>query len=308
MPLKSILYFLLLIFVCGCNSSGGTADFAPEGGLISGGPGDSAVPMPSSGCGGASATAGTYVRTLSVGGVSREYRLIIPAGYSSSTQYKLIFGWHGYSNTAMAFQNGTLVTPLLAAANGQAIFVLPQGIETLSLPVGASGKNDMLPGWDWRPTGRDVLLFDAIYESVANELCVDLAQVYSFGRSMGGYMSNILGCARGHILRAMADEAGAMPDTMRRYICSSETIPVWKNHNQDDTEVGYNFRGAPTFWRWINENSCTETSTAVGGRPECYRYSNCDQGGEVVFCNAPTGGHATPSFAGSEIWNFFNTH
>lgn len=298
--LLGLIYFIFSIACSGDSSAVGSS-----GGLISGGAGDSSVVLPSSGCS-LSPPVGT-TGSVVVNGVTRTYEIRVPGTYNPSTPYKLIFGWHGKSASAFGFASYILSTDMITASADQAIFVFPQGLSLQDIPAGSGGDGSTDSGWDWRTSGRDIQLFDALYAQLSSQFCIDLSHVYTMGRSHGGYFTNVLACARGHLLRASADDSGGMPTTLTSYICSSETMPVWKYHTQDDTQVSYERMGLKVRARWLAENSCTSSTVAVSGRADCVLYNQCGPQGDVIWCNPATGDHATASYAGSDIWDFFNS-
>ena len=82
---------------------------------------------------------------------------------------------------------GCLVQLLRVIMAGEAIFVYPNG---RVLPD--FGRT----AWELNAQSPDMLFFDALYERLVDELCIDEGRVFSYGHSFGGYMSNAVGCYR----------------------------------------------------------------------------------------------------------------
>ena len=55
-----------------------------------------------------------------------------------------------------------------------------------------------LAGWD---STRDLVFFDALYEVLTTNLCVDQSRVFSLGFSNGGGMTYGLSCGRADVVR-----------------------------------------------------------------------------------------------------------
>ncbi|RXW21574.1 hypothetical protein EST38_g4267 [Candolleomyces aberdarensis] len=127
--------------------------------------------------------------TKSIG--SRQYILQVPANYSPTKEYKLIFGFHwlggSMTNVAPAYYG------LRDLANETAIFVAPNGIDN-----GWANTND-----------RDLNFVDQLLTELQNTLCVDEKQIFSTGFSYGGGMSYSLACSRANVFRAVSVIGGA---------------------------------------------------------------------------------------------------
>ena len=261
--------------------------------------GDAAADSPSSkgspGCGKA-ATPGATEETIQVGSLEREYILSVPAGYDPKTPLPLVFGWHGRTGSAKNFRgNGTTYGGGVEKASaGQAIFVYPNG-----LPV-TSDPNDT--GWiDGDPNGRDFALFDALLESVSNELCVDTDRVFSYGHSFGAYMSQALACHRADKLLAIGPVAGGPPS--KSSSCPGTPLAVWLMNSVDDKVVLFDTQGIPARNYWIKTNGCDEDQTSPVEPSPCVAYAGCTK--PLHWCAPTDEGHGFPTFVFDGIWKFF---
>jgi polyhydroxybutyrate depolymerase len=261
--------------------TGDTTD--PDG--SSGGP-----PTGTPGCG-MEVAAGESTVEIQVDATARTYLLVVPDGYDPSTPMPLVFAWHGRSGTS---EIARLYFQVEEAADGQAIFVYPQG-----LPIESMGGQT---GWDLAPSGIDVAFFDAMLAEVSASVCIDVERVFTTGHSFGGYMSNALGCFRSSALRAMGAVAGGPPFGA----CEADTIAAWITHGTEDLVVPFS-QGEASRDALLDRNGCAATTTAVEPAP-CEAYDGCAEGMPVVWCphdETDLSGHMWPRFAGAAIWAFF---
>lgn len=280
-----------LIVVAACGSDG-TAQ--PDGGG-DGAPGDGAsIDGPASeACGGPAGPTGAMPGSITVGGTVRTYVRFVPAGYTSSRAYPLIFAWHGRGGNG---SNARLYFGIETVAAGNAIIVYPDG-----LPV---SNNPADTGWELDATGRDVALFDALQAEIASTYCI--GRTYSMGHSFGGYMSNALGCHRGGTapaaVRAIAPFAGGGPFGG----CAGEPVSAVVMHGIEDMIVPFT-QGEGSRDTWRTEAGCETTSQPIDPSP-CVVYDGCDNGLTVRFCahgDTTNSGHGWQSFAAPAAWALF---
>jgi polyhydroxybutyrate depolymerase len=260
--------------------SGGTGAGSTTGAAGGGAAGGSAP-----GCELAGAPTGVSDQTIDVEGTSRTYVLSVPDGYDPSTPLPLVFAWHGAGNDGNGARG---YFGIEEQANGQAIFVYPDG-----LPV--DGGNT---GWDLDVNGIDVRFFDAMLEETRASYCVDANRIFSTGHSFGGFMSNTMGCARADVLRAIAPVAGGGPFSNQ---CSGP-LAVWLAHGDPDPVVPLS-DGQASRDHWLAENGCGAASSPVDPAP-CQAYDGCQAGTGVTWC-VHAMGHDWPNFAGAGVWAFF---
>ncbi len=255
-------------------------------------PPDAARPPPfvgptgsTEGCGRA-AEPGTTVRDITVEGTERTYRLAIPDAYAPDTPHALVFVWHGLGGSASGFHRTMRIEDV---SSGAAIAVYPQG-----LPRVADAD-----GWDLSDDGDDVALFDAIYGELSTQLCIDRARIFSTGFSHGGFMSNLLGCVRGDVVRAIAPISGA---SAGRH-CQGQAA-VWLVRGTADLVVAPRL-GQSARGRWLVRNGCSAETTPVS--PDgCAEYLGCDEGYPVVWCEHD-GPHTVPAWVPGAAWSFFDS-
>ena len=292
---------MLLLAECGKNSS--LTDSGETTGLM-GADGGANVPVDASitegvdapsGCGLVGASTGVFSnQTITVGDQARTYVLSVPRSYDPSTPLALVFGWHGHGGTGYQARQSYAIEP---SAAGSAIFVYPEGV---------TGGAD----WDYSPTGIDVALFDALVANLAGSYCIDLNRVFSTGLSAGAYFTNLLGCCRGDVLRAIAPVAGGLPGSPT---CAGQ-VGAWVAHASNDALVDFTTGGVAARDFWASRNGCSTTLAPVAPS-DCVEYQGCLSDLPVVWCVYGEG-HTWPSMAncydggvcfdaGPAVWAFF---
>jgi poly(3-hydroxybutyrate) depolymerase len=254
---------------------GGPAD-APSPPVDGGGGGDG-----SARCGQPAGATGLVTKMIDVGGVSRRYRVFVPTTYDPAVATRLVFVFHGLGG------DGNLIRSYFgfeANAAGQALFVYPDG-----LPI-AGGQT----GW----AASDLPFFDAMVTELSATYCVDAQRIFATGHSFGGYMSNLVGCSRGAVVRAIAPVSGGLLGGT-----CDRPVAAWLAHGTNDTTVNVS-QGSAARDRWRTANGCAAGSQPVEPSP-CVTYDGCGAGYPVVWC-AFAGGHfPLPAFIKPAIWSFF---
>lgn len=269
-------------------NSGGGAAGASGGGRPSNP--ISSVADPSAGCDSAPEfRSGT--QEIEVDGTSRRFILDLPGDYDRSQPYPLLFGFHGRGFSAAEFRSASY-GDLLSAAGEEAIVVHPEA------------DGDSL-AWDTE-SEQDVVFFDAIFEGLTEGLCVDESRVFAAGHSSGGYFTNVLGCQRGDVLRAIAPVAGGGPfgDGGSGPDCE-RPVSAWIAHAEDDETVLFS-NGEGTLGYWLDSDDCDADEYEAVSPDPCVAYGGCASGLAVRWC-VYDGGHDWPSFAAEGIWEFFES-
>ncbi len=232
------------------------------------------------GCGEAAPEAGTFM--IDVAGETREYILAYSGDYDASTPVPLIFAFHGLGDSATNFRN------LRFEDVSGGITVYLNGTPQESL---ANAR-----GWVLDVAGKDVDLFDAVLAEISASMCVDRARVFSTGFSYGGFFTNVLGCARGDLIRAVAPVSGG--GNASGCVGQAAVVAI---HGTSDTVVPSTV-GRGGFTRWLFRNGCSGESEPDGER--CRRNLNCDDGYPAMWCEHD-GDHVYPPWVRGEIWRFF---
>jgi polyhydroxybutyrate depolymerase len=283
-------------------ASAGTGGAVADAAVVSLGDG-------SAGCGLSGAPTGNLsAQSITVGDRTRTYALTVPKNYASSTIYPVIFAWHGMGGSGSVARSYFHVDSAVA---NRAIVVYPDG-----LPM-----NDGSTGWDLTGTGIDVAFFDALLAYVNNTYCIDRNRLFATGHSYGGFFTNVLGCYRGDVLRAIAPVAGNPPmSNGRTGVTCVGNVAAVVIHGQNDPTVDYTRGGVGGRDFWAGKNGCSTTVDPVPiTPPACLESQGCQPDLPVVFCTH-TEEHDWPTAngkgcsadggvcfdAGSTIWTFFS--
>lgn len=244
----------------------------------------------SAGCGQPSSV-GTTDRTVSVAGVTRQYRQSIPlATYDPQHRHRLIIGLCGCGWQGPSCQNAFL----LEASGGDAIWIYPTGLQD-----NACGPPPNSFGWDPTPGSADVQLFDAILASAMERLCIDPDRVHVWGRSRGGFLAHTIAATRTGLLASAAVLSSAMTVT------PTIALPIMVYHAQNDTQVPYSL-GLAAASAWAAADGCAMTP-ATPTVPSACSVLSC-QPREIEWCSPTTGGHWPLSWAGPEALEFLLAH
>lgn len=248
-----------------------------------------AAPRPSSdggtlGCGQSGAATGVQSFDTTIGGVSRHYQVVVPTTYDANRPTRLVFVFHGFGG------NGNQIRSYLnleSQAAGQALFVYPDGVF-----IATYG------GIAW--ANSDLAFFDAMVSEISQRYCIDSERIFAMGHSFGAYMTDLVGCERGNVVRAVAQISGGTQGGTCR-----GAVPAWLSHGTRDTVVPQS-AGQQARDHWLTVNGCSSTSTPTA-IPDCVTYDGCSA--PVVWCSF-AGGHYPPfpSYTNQAIWDFFSTH
>jgi poly(3-hydroxybutyrate) depolymerase len=263
----------------------------------------------SSGCGSAP-TITSGVKTISVGGTSRQYTIRVPSNYQNNKGYKLIYGLHWVggrmdqvSNGGDTGSKGWKYYGLQILANETAIFVAPQG-------VGNAWANS---------GGSDLAFIDAMNKQIDAGLCVDTDQRFSIGFSYGGAMTFAIACARAAEFRGVAVIAGGQLSG-----CTGGSAPIAYFGIHGIRDGTLNIAGGRGMRdRFIKNNGCASLAgakePASGSRTHISTPATGCKTGYPVRWAAHDGGHiqaaadkpapeenGEASWVGPEVWAFWN--
>ena len=255
----------------------------------------------SAGCGLTGKQVGDFhLSTTDGNGTTRDYEVMVPAGYNPNTPLALTLVYHGAGgNQAGAKAFGVQGAP---GASTTSIFVFPQGISYQTYGV----------GWDDSCTGYDMPLFDHILTTIEANYCIDTGKVFVGGFSWGGDHVTALACCRGNKIRGVAaasctDEFANAADyrTYSDLPCPAATFPgIRFTHdvNSDGAYTQQQFNSTSALYRsW---GGCSNSSSPTSPSP-CVAWGTCTQ--PVVECAYSGLGHAIPSGWGNDTWAFFSS-
>ena len=264
--------------------------------------------------------------TLTVGGVTRQYLLYIPANLPAAPS--MLIYLHGANGGLYEGQNNGWTTK---AGKVGFIAAYPQ-----ALP-----NNSGITSWNlyfnhsFTNPPNDVGFIRALIDELEKTRAIDPKRVYVTGMSNGGMMTYRLACELSDRIAAAAPVAGALNlencqparpvsmiifhGTADEHVLFDGGEPLKKadTHRRVDKSVGY----AVTFW--VKRNGCSEIPQREEKgsiRSEIYR--EVKEGTEVALYTVKGGGHAWPGgesyLLGVEptreisatdlMWDFFVRH
>lgn len=264
--------------------------------------------------------------TIQHNGLTREYRLYVPAINNSTTPVPLVFNLHGYTSNNVQQEAYGDFRPVADTANF--IVVHPNGT------LDGSGNRY----WNAFGFGADDIGFISfLIDHISTDYSIDQNRIYSTGMSNGGFMSVELACALSNRIAAVASVTGSM-GLNRISVCNpSKPTPVMQINGTADMTVAYNgttqYASIPAVVDfWVDQNNCHTTphvvnvpnvNTMDGSTVEHYVYSQGNQDATVELFKVIGGGHTWPGApidlplsgntnrdinASSEIWRFFSQY
>jgi polyhydroxybutyrate depolymerase len=292
-------------------SGGGAAGSSGRGGSgAGGGAGGTAGSTGAGGTGGGAgsgtcpATAlksGDSTKKITVGGLSREYILHVPSGYPGTAPVPLVVDFHPIGGSDTTWRSGS---PYPAVIDKEGVVsAFPNGEPSPNL-----GNAWDVEGCCTSPINGaavdDVAFAKALVADVEKVACIDVKRVYAVGFSMGGGMSNYLGCHAAEVFAAAGpasfdltqqnegDCAPARPITMIEWRGKNDTVvPYAGGHSALVTGMAIDFLGAVgTFQKWASLDGCTGSPSAADSN-NCQTYSQCGAGVQVTLCTDNNGGH-----------------
>jgi polyhydroxybutyrate depolymerase len=270
----------------------------------------------------AGASTGLSVQTMTSGGVQRSYRLYLPTSYDASTPLPLVLNFHGFSSNA--WQQERYSGFIDIAEREGFVLVTPDGTST-------PRRWYIYGKWE-RGYVDDFAFTEDLIDEVSASICIDQARVYATGISNGAAMSSLLGCKSDRIA-AIGPVAGSPYSAL---LCrNAGPVPVIAFHGTDDALVPFDGGnggrlGLPVtpvrenMLGWAEHNGCDLTlqTERIASDVVLERYTNCDEGADVLLYVIEGGGHTWPgardvpwlgntthSISASElIWSFFEAH
>ena len=269
----------------------------------------------------------TILGNIQSGGLTRDYRLYVPAAYTGTSPVPLVLNLHGYTSSALEQEFYSLFQPIADTAN--------------FLVVHPNGTFDNNGNRFWNALGPgsnvdDVGFLSKLIDSLRLTYNIDTDRIYSTGMSNGGFMSYLLACELPDRIAAIASVTGTM-NTLNLNNCKPQRpVPVMEIHGTADNVVPYNgaplsgFTSVPNVVSfWVSNNNCNptpiltpvpNTNTNDGCTAEHYLYTGGENGSTVEHYKIIGGGHTWPGAlinigvtnqdfsASKEIWRFFSQY
>lgn len=284
----------------GGNTNGGVSAAGAGGGMTAGaagattaGAGGAVDPgaKPSLGCNKPATQAlETFVEAkVMAKGFERQYFVRLPGGYDPARPYSTVVVG------AACGGNGMNGIPIQNAAKNEAIVV------GLSPSEEVAGRDCFMTE---SATSPEIDFFDAALTAVEAAYCVDQNNVFMSGFSSGSWLTNLIGCARGNVLRGQGNASGGPPPLPT---CTGPIATIMV-HDTTDGANSYD-GGKQTRDRIRQLNGCTDQTAPWDPMyPECVAYQGCMPGYPLVFCTTMGKGHTeNVPFSTEGFWKFWSS-
>lgn len=270
----------------------------------------------------------TVTGTIQSGGLTREYRLYVPAAYTGATPVPLVLNLHGYGSNNVEQEFYSFFHPIADTANF--LVVHPNG--TLDNQGQRFWNTFLVPV----SNVDDVGFLSNLIDTLAANYNIDPNRIYSTGMSNGGFMSYSLACELNDRIAAIASVTGSMIQSKLDACNPPRPVPVMEIHGTADAVVPYNGQPLSTFvaipalvTAWVGFNGCNlnpvvtpvpNTNTTDGCTAERYLYAGGINGSTVEHYKVIDGAHTWPGAlvtigvtnqdfsASREIWRFFSQY
>lgn len=219
---------------------------------------------------------------VDVDGVEREYFVYLPRSYDPEQPYPVVYEFHGCSGAEDRQNNNP---PLEAESDGAVIHIRGRAV------------NDC---WDPEIDGVEIDFFDVMVEDVEATWCANPSRRFATGFASGAFLAHRLACVRGNMLHGVASVAGGTPG--RDCEGSAGALLV---HDANDQTVSID-DSITTRDAHLERNGCDAgaATEAFDPRP-CERYTGCDDGRDVVWCQTSEQGHGRQdSLSAPAFWSF----
>ncbi|MEZ7837730.1 MAG: T9SS type A sorting domain-containing protein [Flavobacteriales bacterium] len=262
---------------------------------------------------------GYISQTIQHDGLTREYSIYIPASYDGTTNFPLLFNFHGGDGVIADWQTTADMRPIADTANF--ILVYPQARPD---PSDGSSLN-----WIPKVPGAfdDVPFISALIDTIASNYQIDQNRIYACGYSLGGDMSFELGCKLSNRIAAIAPVARTMQANPNSFCSPVHPTGVLTILGTDDFispyggsvfgGIEYYISAAATHLYWATHNNCDATATmsTVSPSVERYTWSTASGCAYVEELKVIGGGHDWPGSFGNmtidaniEIWQFVSRY
>ncbi|MGE5650449.1 MAG: alpha/beta hydrolase family esterase [Bacillota bacterium] len=280
---------------------------------------------------------GDYRFELEHGGLTRTYRVHVPAKYDPATPAPLLVALHG-GGGSMDYQADDARYGLIGKSEREGFVALfPNGFSKLR-----SGKFATWNAGNCCGGARDENIDDAGFirqavDRLTRQMNIDRNRVYATGMSNGGMMAYRLACEMPDVFRAIASVAGT--DNTRS--CNPKSpVAVLHIHARNDNHVlfaGGAGAGLPdaskvtdftsvadTVAKWVQLDGCSATPRRILDKDGAYceLHAPCRGQAEVELCVTESGGHSWPGgqkargdeppsqaiSANDVMWEFFKRH
>jgi polyhydroxybutyrate depolymerase len=282
-------------------------------------------------------TAGDHRRTLTAGGIERDYLMHIPPGYEGTNRAPVVLAFHGGLSNARQMVHFCGLND--KADEAGFIVIYPNGTGLTEGAFTWNGGNCC--GHAQRQNVDDVAFIRAVLDDLAGEAHIDPHRVYATGMSNGGLMAYRVAAELSDRIAAIAPIGGPMGmETCR----PARPVSVIHFHGTDDKFAPFEggkgersvsqihfFSVSHSIDNWVRANECppqpavTPLPAKIHDGTQVTRsvYGPGKEGAEVVLYRIEGAGHTWPGrkpsllFLGKStqnisandlMWEFFEKH
>jgi hypothetical protein len=161
----------------------------------------------------------------------------------------------------------------------------------------------------------EVPYFDEVLKQVSDNYCIDKGQVFVAGYSSGSWLTHLLGCQRGNVIRGIGSASGGI--LVDHGTCTGPIAAILTADTSDTTNpidsvdkaTGTPKGSGAARDRILMANGCQMTSKPWNTAfPGCVIYDGCMPDFPVVWCLTMGQGHSTGGINSSKgFWQFWST-
>ena len=279
---------------------------------------------------------GDYSFSVEHSGLTRMYRVHVPASYDEARPTPLLVALHGGGGSMDYQADDTRYGLITKSEQAGFIAVFPNGFSKLKSGKFATWNAGECCGAARDQNVDDVGFIRRIIANLTRQMSIDRQRIYATGMSNGALMSYRLACEMSDVFKAIAPVAGT---DNTRSCTPKQPVAVLHIHAKNDTHVLYGggagsplkdkasvteFRSVPdTVAKWVKLDGCSATPRRVLDKPGAYCevYAPCQGQAEVQLCVTETGEHSWPGghksrgeapsqaiSANDVMWDFFARH
>ncbi len=234
--------------------------------------------------------------------MARRFYVSVPSNYDPTRRYPLVVGLHGRDYDGIRMRDYLALEA--QSPNDWALFVYPDALRREWSPTftAIGWQNGPVASMTSSYGGTDDLAFiDDMLAWMRAQYCLDDTRVFATGQSWGGDFSNVVGCFRGDVFRAVAPVAANgdyyLPTRSDAAAPCVGNPAVWAFHGINDGSIPFTL--GPRYRDfWVRRNGCGSTTTPLtfaGAMADdsCVAYEGCGQPVRWCAYNAASG-HQIP--------------
>ena len=227
---------------------------------------------------------------------ARDYFVWLPNNYDPTRAYPTVFVGPGCGGT------GDQGIPIMKASQNDAIVV--------GLDPDPAGEGRQCFNSETYPDPEEPY-FNETLKEVEAKYCVDKSKLFVEGFSSGSWLTNLIGCVDGDVIRGQGNASGCMQGT---HPDCKGPIAYIAGHDLNDGNNSYQC-GEDNRDRIVKLNGCSTETEPYDAGPDvkappgatisCVQYKNCKPGYPVVWCTTTGLGHNDQVGTGLSTFGFW---